>query len=71
MASVYLVTLKTSAKNGNMHIRDGVELGWMCVGCSNSVAKAEVSWASVLWQEEGEKYSTYVVLGPVLEFMSQ
>jgi hypothetical protein len=49
MASVYLVTLKTSAKNGNMHIRDGVELGWMCVGCSNSVAKAEVSWASVLW----------------------
>jgi hypothetical protein len=49
LRSVYLVTLKTCVTNGNMHVRGGVELGWMCVGGSNSVAKAKVSLASVLW----------------------
>ena len=49
LRSVYLVTLKTCATNGNTHVRGGVELGWKCVGNSNSVAKAEISLASVLW----------------------
>jgi len=47
LRSFYLVTLKTCATNGNMHVRGGVELGWICVGGSNSVAKAEVFLASV------------------------
>jgi len=62
LRSIYLVTLKTCATNGNMHVRGGVELGWMCVGGSNSVAKAKVSLASVLWLEQGEIYSTCAVL---------
>lgn len=43
LRSVYLVTLKTCATNGNMHVRGGVELGYVW-GVRNLLLRPKFRW---------------------------